>query len=186
MSDFRVASRYAKSLLSLAQEKGLLEQVREDMHLFAKVCRENRELVAMLKNPIIKQNKKLEVLKAIFSGKVNEMTIAIFDIITRKNRSNVLPSVAVEFKRQYNVVKGIETAIVVTPVAIDETLRKGFIAMISKISGKSQVELEEKVDASLIGGYLLRIGDKQVDDSLKGKLKDLERKFGENPYVKAF
>jgi F-type H+-transporting ATPase subunit delta len=74
---------------------------------------------------------------------------------------------------------------VVTPVALDEALRKGFIAMISKISGKSQVELEEKVDASLIGGYLLRIGDKQVDDSLKGKLKDLERKFSENPYVKA-
>jgi F-type H+-transporting ATPase subunit delta len=186
MSDFRVASRYAKSLLGLADEKGVLEQVQQDMALFARVCHENPTLVAVLKNPIIKQNKKLGILNGIFSGKVNGMTLAIFEIITRKNRSNVLPSVAEAFKRQYQVMKGIEPALVVTPVAIDEALRNEFKSLVKKISGKTEVDLKEKIDTSLIGGYLLRIGDRQVDETLKGKLKDLERKFSENPYIKAF
>ncbi|MFN7792238.1 MAG: FoF1 ATP synthase subunit delta, partial [Cyclobacteriaceae bacterium] len=77
MADSRVASRYVKSLLGLAEEQNALEQVKADMELFASACASNRDLTNMLKSPIIKHDKKLAILEAIFEGKVNPLTLAI-------------------------------------------------------------------------------------------------------------
>lgn len=186
MSEFRVASRYAKSLLELADEKGVLEEVHNDMQSFANLCKENREFVLMLKNPIIKHDKKRTILEKVFKGKVNDLTMAIFDIITRKNREAVLPGIAREFHHQYNVKKGIEVASVTTAVTLDEGLKSELIDLVKKISGKEKVELKEIVDKDIIGGYVLKVGDRQIDDSIKSKLKALELKFSQNPFIKEF
>lgn len=185
MSDFRVASRYAKSLLSLAEEKGVLDKVHEDMLLFSKTVDENYEFKRILKNPIINHEKKLNILNAIFKGKVQPMTIAIFEIITRKNREAALPSIAKEFHHQFNVLRGIEEATVTTSFPLSNDLRSEFKKIVKEISGKD-VELTEKVDENLIGGYILKIGDRQIDDSVISKLKELKLKFSHNPYVKGF
>ena len=79
MSDYRAASRYAKSLLELAAEKGALEEVHNDMLLLDAICKENRDFMLMLKNPIIKHFKKRQILEAIFKGKVNAITFAAFE-----------------------------------------------------------------------------------------------------------
>ena len=186
MSDFRVASRYAKSLLELAQEKGVLQEVLEDMQRFSQVCKENREFVLMLKNPIIKHNKKNVILKEIFGKSSHQMTLAIFDIITRKNRESILPNIAKEFQVQYNVLSGIEEAKVTTAVKLTDALKKEIEAIVMKISSKDKVELTEVIDDSIIGGYVLKVGDRQIDDSLKSKLKALDLKFSKNPYIKEF
>ncbi len=186
MSDFRVATRYAKSLLELAEEKGVLEEVHKDMVLFADVCKESRDLVLMLKNPIIKHDKKRSILHALFKSKVNDLTIAIFDIITRKNRESILPSIAKEFNYQYNVYKGIEVATVTTAGPLDKVLKGEMEKLVQNISSKKKVDLIEKVDEDLIGGYVLKVGDRQIDDSIKSKLKALELKFSQNPYIKEF
>ena len=97
MSELRVASRYAKSLIELAAEKGVLEQVHEDMKLFTSVISQNREFQMLLRNPIVKSDKKLTVLNSVFTGKVQEMTLAFFNIVTRKNIESALEFVATEF-----------------------------------------------------------------------------------------
>ena len=186
MSHFRAASRYAKSMLELADEKGVLEEVNKDMLLLDTICKENREFTLMLKNPIVKHLKKREILEAIFKGKVNAITFAIFDIITRKNRESALPSIAVEFKKQYNIKKGIEVAKVTTTVPLDAKLKKEFEAIVAKISQRKSVELEEVVDETIIGGYVLKVGDRQLDDSVKTKINELKVKFSHNPYIKEF
>ena len=186
MSNFRAASRYAKSLLELADEKGVLEEVHKDMQMLSGICKENREFVLMLKNPIIKHLKKLQILTAVFKGKVNDISFAIFEIITRKNREGILPEIAVEFSHQYNVKKGIEVAKVTTTVPLDAQLKKEFEAIVSKISNGKQVQLEEVVDESIIGGYVLKVGDRQIDDSIKTKITELKVKFSHNPYIKEF
>ena len=86
MSDYRVATRYAKSLLELAVEKNVLDQVHNDMQLFSQVVKENREFGLLLKNPVIKNDKKRSVIQAIFQGKFNALTMAMIDIMSRKNR----------------------------------------------------------------------------------------------------
>ncbi|MFQ3576476.1 MAG: F0F1 ATP synthase subunit delta, partial [Cytophagales bacterium] len=80
MSEFRVASRYAKSLLDLSKEKGQVESVKGDMAYFAEVCDKNRDFLLMLKSPIIPSDKKLKIIYQIFADKVNPITLSIFDI----------------------------------------------------------------------------------------------------------
>ncbi len=183
MSDYRVASRYAKSLIDLSIEKGVLDDVNNDMVAFSEVCTQNHDFYLMLKNPIINHDKKLKILKALFSDKFNALSLAIFELITRKHREAFLPAIAKEFHHQYNVNQGIETATVVTTFPLTDVLRKEFNEAVHQLTGKTP-ELIEEVDESIIGGFILKLGDKQVDDSISGKLKELKLEFSHNPYVK--
>ncbi|MBX2964762.1 MAG: ATP synthase F1 subunit delta [Cyclobacteriaceae bacterium] len=186
MAESRVASRYVKSLLGLAQEKQVLDQVHNDMQLFTSVYTQNRSFALMLRSPIIRHDKKNDILHKIFKGNVHALTMAFFDIITRKNREPLLPAIAREFHNAYNKNKGIGTATVTTPFPIDDSLRKEIEGIVRKISSTQQIELIEKIDADMIGGFVLTVGDRQVDASLKNKLKALKTKFSQNPYVKGF
>jgi F-type H+-transporting ATPase subunit delta len=186
MADTRAASRYVRSLLTLAVEKGVLEEVHQDMLLFAKVCAENRAFALMLRNPIVKHEKKREVLEQVFKGKVNAMTMAILDILTRKNREPLLPTIAVDFHTAYNTYKGIGKASVTTAVPIDAPLRAEFETIVKQISKRDKVELTATVDKEMIGGFILNVGDRQIDASVKNKLKALKIKLSHNPYIKEF
>ncbi len=176
MSEFKVASRYAKSLIDLAQEQGNLESVKKDMEQFVSVLRTNKELQAVLKNPIIKQDKKSNILDALFEGKIHASIAAFFHIMVRKGRSGILYATAQEFIREYNEVKGIVHATVVSAVALSsknlDALQKVIAAEIN-----AEVVLQNKVDSSLIGGFVIMVGDKQLDASIAGKLHKLERHF---------
>ena len=184
MSDIRAASRYVKSLLGLAVEKNALDQVHNDMLLFSKVVNENKAFALMLNNPVIKHDKKRAILEQLFKGKVNDLTLAIFDIITRKNREPLLPAIAAQFHNAYNEFKGIGKANIITAVPIDNQLRSEFEVLVKKMVDKKQVEIIEKIDPSLIGGFILNVGDQQIDASIKSRLKTLKVNFAKNPYVK--
>ena len=182
MSDIRVASRYAKSLLDLAQEKGILEQVQQDMVLFTKTVKENRDFALFLGNPIINHGKKLAILKSIFTGKVSDLTLKFFLILSQKNREAILATAATEFEKQYNDLKGIAIAHVTTATPLTPQLRTQLSEKVAQQTGKI-IQLQENVDPDLIGGLILRIGDSQVDDSIRTNLRNLKSKFKENPYV---
>lgn len=186
MADQRVASRYIKSLLGLAVEKNVLEEVHQDMQLFARVCNESRDFVAMLRSPIIRHEKKAAVLNKMFTGKVNGLTLAFIDIITRKNREPLLVAIANDFHPAYNEYKGIGEATITTTVPMDAALRKTIEELVKKLSDKKQVEVKEKTDKDLIGGFVLKVGSAQVDTSIKSKLRALSLKFSENHFVKDF
>lgn len=187
MSERRVASRYAKSLIELAEEKGVLEEVNRDMQFFDSVTKSNRDFELAIRNPIVSNDKKLGILKAIFANKVSDLTFRFFEIISRKNREVILPLIAEEFHAQYNVYKGIVLVKVVTTFPLDEKLRARFKEVVKERFGK-EVELEESVDESLIGGYILTVGDKQIDESLNSKLKGLKLEFSHahKTFVKEF
>ncbi|QCR24195.1 ATP synthase F1 subunit delta [Pontibacter sp. SGAir0037] len=182
MSEIRVASRYAKSLIELAEEKGVLEQVNEDMKLFSNIVSQNRDFKLLLRNPIVKSDKKLAVINGIFKGKVQDMTLSFFNIVARKNRESLLDVVASEFKTQYNLRKGIQKATVTSAAPLTPALRQELAQRLANQTGKA-VELEEIVDPSLIGGFVLRIGDQQIDSSVKYKIRKLKNNFTDNSYI---
>ncbi len=186
MADVRVASRYVKSLLGLAVEIGALEEVHQDMQMFDRICSSNRDLVNMLKSPIIRHEKKRDILEKIFKGKVHSLTFDIIDILTRKNREPLLPAIAKEFHVAYNEYKGISKATITTTVEMDAALRAEIETIVKKLSHKKEIELIEQVDPSLLGGFVLNVGDRQIDASISSKLKALKLGFSENPYVKEF
>ncbi len=182
MSELRVASRYAKSLIELAAEKGVLEQVHNDMKLFSSVVSENRDFQMLLRNPIAKSDKKLAILNGIFSGKVEELTLMFFNIVARKNRESLLEFVATEFETQYNLMKGIQRAQVVSAVPLTPELRQQLGEKLANETGKT-IQLEEMIDPSLIGGFVLTVGDKQIDSSVKHSLRKLKNNFKDNSYI---
>jgi F-type H+-transporting ATPase subunit delta len=184
MAESRVVARYVKSLLGLAEEQKILDSIHEDMLLFSRVCAENRQLKVVLQSPVIRHDMKRQILLKIFKGKVQPLTLAFFDIITKKNREPLLPAIATGFHNAYNVFKGIGKAVITTAFPVDAQLRSEIEKMVMKISDKKQVELEEKIDADMIGGFILTVGDQQIDASLNNKLKSLRLKFSQNPYVK--
>lgn len=182
MSDIRVASRYSKSLIELANEKGILKQVHQDMLLFSSVVSQNRDFQLMLTNPVIKSDKKLKVINSIFAGKVQKMTLMFFNLVAQKSREAVLLSMTSEFERQYNEVKGIQVATVVSAVPFAPAQRDALIKQLTLETGKI-IQLKESVDPSLIGGFVLRVGDKQIDSSVKNSLRKLRKDFKDNSYI---
>jgi F-type H+-transporting ATPase subunit delta len=176
MVESRAASRYAKALLELAQEQNVLEQVHEDMLFFARTVEENRGLLLMLQSPVVPHFKKYTILKEIFQSRVHPTTFSIFEIITNKNREKILYDIAKSFHELYNAFNNIQVAQVVTTFPLDEQQRSQFRKITEEVTGK-KIELQEKIDPALIGGFVLRIGDRQVDESIKGKLQKLQYDF---------
>ncbi|MEO6883490.1 MAG: ATP synthase F1 subunit delta [Bacteroidia bacterium] len=179
MNQTRVAVRYAKALLDQALEKSLIEVVFADMTSLLSICHSNKDFSLFLQSPIIKTEKKVSVLKEIFSSKINALSLDFLLLIVTKKRENAMENIAEEFINQYKKYKKIITAVVTSSVGLDANLRKEVIEIVKKGSA-SEVELIEKVNPDLIGGFILRIGDKQVDTSILRQLKKLNRTFKEN------
>lgn len=152
------------------------------MNLFINVCAKNVQLQAVLKNPIISLDKKISILKDLFSGKVNPVTIAFFNIMVNKGRAGVLYATAKEVINQYNVHKGIIKALVESATELSADAEKQIIATVEKSTGK-KVILEKRVDPGLIGGFVLTVGDKQFDASILRNLNSLRKEFSSNQYV---
>lgn len=186
MSTFRIASRYAKSLLELSIEKGVQEQVHNDMNRLISLEQSNKEFSTLINSPILSDDKKLSVLKALFSNKTSALTLSFFDLVGHKGRAAFLPAMAREFHKQYNQHLGIQTAEFTSTIQLDDELRASISDIVREISGKEKVELIEKIDPNLIGGFVLRVNDKQLDESIKSKLQKLKLDFTQNLYEKKY
>lgn len=179
MSVIRIASRYAKSLLDLAKEQGNLDAVVEDIKSFNQVAK-NRDFFLMLKSPIVNADKKAGVLNAIFDGKVDKLTMAFLDIVLRKGRESYLPEIATEFMEQYKTLKKVSTVKLTTAQPITDAALEAIKAKLlgSDITQES-LQIETAVDADLIGGFVVQVGDKLVDASVAHKLREMAKVIAE-------
>lgn len=177
MSAYRIASRYAKSLIELATEQGKLDRVVDDMTFFAAVAKIH-DVELLLRSPIIHEDKKGKVLKAITEGKLDSLTASFIDIILRKGREAQLGEIAQEVIRQYRTLKGISIVEIVSaevlPAETLEAIRKKLVD--SKLTA-STVEFKTSVNKDLIGGFVLSFEDKLYDTSVKHQLDVLRKEF---------
>ncbi len=171
-----VASRYAKALLDLAIEKGQLEAVYADMLRVKDVCESSKEFVTFLNSPIIKSDKKASTIKAVFEGKLNAITSGFLAIVTAKRREAVIPEMANDFIEQYREHKNILTAVITSASGLDAATKQKALDLV-KAQAKGEVELIEKIDTSIIGGFVLKVGDKQLDRSVSRQLSNLKKEL---------
>ena len=183
MVSSKVAMRYAKSIFGLAAEKSLGEVVNADMQLIGEICSHSRDLVAFLNSPVIGTVKKQSVLNAIFNGKVNAVTMSFINLVALKGREAYLPTIAGQYIDLYKQSKDIQPAMVTTAIALDAALKEQIKAIVSKITPGKQIELEEKINKDLIGGFVLRVNDKQYDNSVATSLRRLTKDFSGNVYI---
>ncbi len=182
MSQIKVAKTYAKSLLNLAVQKGVLEQVKADMELIYATCSDSRELQLMLESPIVSNDKKAVVLSEVFKKHLSEMSFQFVELLARKGRESNLTEVAKAFAAQYLEYKNILKAVIVSVDGVSDAL-KAKVKDLVKQSYQKEVIIEEVKNPSLLGGFIITVGDKQVDASVSKKLAELKNSFSENPYI---
>lgn len=182
MQNPRLASRYAKSLVDLAAEKGQLEAVRTDMQTLQQITKNNRDVVALLKSPIIKPDKKQKILAAILEGKVSTITAAFIQLLVAKGRESNLPEITTEFARQYNVLKNISKVKITTAVPVDAAILADIRKKVEAGTDK-KIELETAVQPELIGGFVLESEDRLYDASVLRDLNDIRKQFTQNIYT---
>ena len=182
MKGARPALRYAKAILNLAQEQGVDADVNNDMKLIVDTIAASDDLSTMLKSPIIKAANKTKVLNALFGDKVNTITKGIFDLLQDNKRMVMLETVAKQYTIIYDYHRGMQIAKVTTAVAIDKNLEDKIQAKVVAITGNSAT-IENIVDPSILGGFILRVGDVQYDASIANQFNELRREFDNSHYI---
>jgi F-type H+-transporting ATPase subunit delta len=183
MPNPRLASRYAKSLLDLAVEKGQLEKVYDDMQYLQQLIRISRDFVNLLRSPVISSDKKRAAIDAVTGKNISELSEAFMKLLVNKGREAQLPEIIASFITQYKQKKEIYTVQLTTAVPVSDELRNQIIEQVKKTSNMQNIELDEKIDPGIIGGFVLQAGDKLVDASIAYDLKQVTRQFNNNDFI---
>ena len=174
MKNTKASIRYAKSLFDLAAERGVLQEVNTDAKTISEAVSGSHDLTLLLNSPVVKSDKKTAVLKALFEGKVNGLSLNFIQLLSAKRREGLLSAIMEEFSNLYNKHRGIVRAEVITASGLDEKLRAKVLEIV-KNSAKSEVELIEKTDNNIIGGFILKIGSNQYDSSVLRSIRNLKQ-----------
>jgi F-type H+-transporting ATPase subunit delta len=183
MPNPRLAARYAKSVLDLAVEKNQLDAVYSDMQFLQSACKGSRDLVAMLKSPVITADKKGKVVNAILEGRVSVITSSFIRLLLVKGRESYLPEILTAFIDQYKVYKGIHVVKLTTATPVGEDVKNVILEKVRGVQGMQQIELDTAVDEALIGGFVLEIGDQLVDLSVAYELNNIRKQFQNNDFI---
>jgi F-type H+-transporting ATPase subunit delta len=183
MSAQRIASRYAKSLIDLANEKGKLDRVLEDVQSFQQVAK-NRDFLLMLRSPVVKADTKEKVFKQLFAGKYDEMTMAFLQILLRKGRESQLADIASEYIAQYKAIKHITSVKLTTAAKLSDASVKSIQdKLVASTNTDQNIELVTDVDSELIGGFVIEFEDRLYDASVAHKLGLMKKNFKDNLYI---
>ena len=171
----RAAIRYAKAVLSLAQEQKVEAVVNDDMKTIVNTIEQSNDLHQMLQSPVVKSLDKKAVLTSVFLS-ANANTVNLIDTLISNKRLALLNDVASSYVTLYNQLRGSQVATVTTAVALSDALKKQVLAKVKELTGKD-AEVENIIDESILGGFILRVGDKQYNASIANKLNKLKREF---------
>ena len=176
MAGTRAAIRYAKAILDLAKDQKATEAVNNDMKLMAATISESKDLSSMLESPIVRSSDKKSVLTKIFKNS-NPISTGLIDALVSNKRVNLLGAVASEYTVLYDRLKETQVAKVTTAIPLTSDIEKKVLAKIKELTDTKDVTIENIVDENILGGFILRVGDKQYNASVADKLSKLKREF---------
>ena len=186
MHNTLIAQRYAKAIFDLALERNVVEDVKSDMELIYSVCLASSDFKLMLKSPVIRPEKKINVIKAVFGQQVSELSLRYMLIISRKKREMFIPQIADEFIELYKKFKNIFTVQISSAVELNDDLRKRVIALLEEQT-KGSIELIEEIKKDLVGGFVLNYDDYKYDASIAYQLRKFKKSAAEvNFYLREF
>lgn len=173
MKGNKVASRYAKALLDLAVEQNMLDNVNADMINIAEVFEASKDLTSVLKSPVISPAKKVEILESVFSKNLNPISLGFMKLIVKKSRAGIMPEIADSFIDLYKKHNNILDVYLTSAVVLDQPVKEKILSKI-KVRFNGKINLIEKVDPALLGGFIVRIDDNQLDASIASQLSNLK------------
>ena len=177
MKNSKTANRYAKALLELSLEKGNLDAVNGNMQVLSDTINESADLRSLIKNPTVKEEEKNTIFTALFGKTFDADTMNFISLLTKNKRTEILPEITQQFITQYRANKNIVTAEVTSATELDEEQKKSIIALLKH---DGEVEMVETINPALIGGFIVKVGDKQIDASIATKFKNLRKEISLN------
>ncbi|AJH13312.1 ATP synthase F1 subunit delta [Myroides odoratimimus] len=176
MVSTRAAARYAKAMLEVSGQKGNAEAINSDMILISESVSQSEDLKVFLTNPIVSGEIKLNALLEVFAN-VDQSTKELFKVLKANNRFEILGVIALQFQEQYEALKGIERVVVTTAVPMDAALESKVLSKVQSLAPGKQIVISNIVDASILGGFILKMGDKQYNASIANQLQVLKREL---------
>ena len=177
MANQRLSSRYANSLLQLAKEANSLNDIFADVKLIDKTISESKDLASMLNSPIISSKIKSNVLSKVFGGNVKELTSNFLKLLVSKGREDYLQEICKSFIEEYNKMNKIADVTLVTAIPATDKIVKEVTDFLTKSGKYSKVSIKQKIDKSIIGGFVLKMGDQLLDNSIQRKLQVIRKEL---------
>lgn len=175
MQSLKVAGRYAQALLELSTDKKAVDKVFADMKLLLSTTNDNRDFLNFLNSPLIKADKKAKVLHRLFEG-FHEISSKFIELLTKNTREMYLPLIAEDFINRVNDERGIVALTFISAQELDKATKENILSKLNKRI-KGAVELTEKIDNDLIGGFIVRMGDTQIDASVSYQLNKMKQRL---------
>ncbi|OHB65951.1 MAG: ATP synthase F1 subunit delta [Planctomycetes bacterium RBG_13_62_9] len=165
----RIADIYARTLMDLAQESGMVEAVSDDLEAISSVLAQELDLQPFLASPYFAEETRRDLMRRVFSGKVNQLTLHFVLVMVEHDRGGLLSRSIDRFRRLYRAYQGYEpvTATVAQGLSDEQTNK---LARDLAEAMKIKIDLDVQVDPSLLGGIVIRHGDKLLDNSIRGRL----------------
>jgi F-type H+-transporting ATPase subunit delta len=176
MDQSKINVRYAKAFFTLAKEKNLTAELREDARLIANVCETSSDFNLLLESPIVKTSQKVKAIQSIFEGKVNLFSLKFLAIITENNREKNIPGIFRNLEDLYRKDEGIKIATLTSAQLLNDSIVAHVKQLVEK-EFNAKVQMKQKIDTSLIGGFVLRVDDKQYDASISTQLKKIREQL---------
>lgn len=171
----RAAIRYAKAILDIASTNNNAVAVNADMKLVFATIKGNQELKDFLNNPVVKGEMKQNALLEIFPSMQAESKGLLHLLLVNK-RFEILQPIASQYNLLFDDASGVETAIVTTAIALTPELETLVMAKLKEFSNKT-ITIKNVINPEIIGGFVIRIGDKQYNASVANKLQQLKQEF---------
>jgi len=179
MVNQKLSKRYAQALLDLARDKNLLEEVNKDIKFLTDSITNIRDLEMLFDSPVVKVSQKLDLFSKIFKSQINALSFSFISLLVTKRRESQILSIAKEFGALYADYKNISQIILTTAYKVDDKLREEIKKLVQKTTN-SEIELIEKINKDLIGGFVLKIGDKMYDSSVSTRIRKVKRELVES------
>ncbi len=178
MANSRAAIRYATAILDLAKEQNSAEVINADMQLITQTVAGSKDLKMLLQSPVVKTAVKTASLKEIFAN-VNPLTLKLVEVLSENKRLNIFATTAAQYTVLFDEANGFQKAIVTTAIPLTEAMTAKVLNKVKELTGKEAI-IENKVDKTILGGFILRVGDLQYNASIANKFNNLKRTFSQN------
>lgn len=183
MRTVRSAKRYAKALLDIAIEQKSEDAVKADMEVLLSALNQSRELRNMMLSPVVKADQKQLIIKEVFADHIGDLSMKFLQLLTGKHREMFLREMAAAYEDAWREHKNIKQLQITSAHSLTADQRKEMLVRAKSLTDNSVIEIEERVDPELIGGFVLRLDDKQIDTSIASQIKELRSSFENNPYI---
>ncbi|MBA10268.1 ATP synthase F1 subunit delta [Flavobacteriaceae bacterium] len=175
MAQTRAAIRYAKAVLSLANEQNSASKLNDDMKSIVNAVAESKDLSDMLQSPVIHSKVKKATLLEVFPN-MNKLSVKLIDLLVENKRIDIIDVVAQKINMLFDESQGTQIAKVTTAIPLTKELEAKVLTKVKELTG-NDAEVQNTVDESILGGFILRVGDIQYNASIANKLDKLKREF---------